>query len=189
MNVLVLDNYDSFTGNLVQALEALGARCAVHRSDRIHVEQIAALRPDRIVLSPGPFGPARTGVCRAVIRRWSASIPILGVCLGMQTIAVTLGARAQPSGVPVHGKASRIWHDGRGVLAGMPNPFDGARYHSLIVPPDSVPPCLEVSAWTGDGIVMGLRLRDTRTEGVLFHPESFLTEAGPRVFANFLERC
>lgn len=186
MRVLILDNYDSFTWNLVEGLEAAGARCSVHRSDRIGLEQVIALAPDGIVLSPGPFGPAETGICAAVIHRFGASLPILGVCLGMQVIATAAGAAVAPSGRPVHGKSSRISHQGAGVLRGLPTPFDGARYHSLIVVPESVPENLEVTAWTGDGTIMACRLRGTRVEGVLFHPESFLTGPGPALFTNFL---
>jgi len=185
-NILVLDNYDSFTWNLVHGLEAAGAVCAVHRSDAITLDEIAALAPDGIVLSPGPFGPSQTGVCADVVRELGPRIPILGVCLGMQVIAVAAGASVAPSGKPVHGKASRIYHDGAGVLRGLPSPFSGARYHSLIVDRDSVPEDLEVTARSEDGVIMGCRLRESRVEGLLFHPESFLTETGPAIFANFL---
>ncbi len=187
MKVLLLDNYDSFTWNLAQQLEALGAPCVVYRSDRIELDQVYALAPDRIVLSPGPFGPERTGICPDVVRAFAGRIPILGVCLGMQVIAAVSGARVAPSGRPCHGMASEITHDGRGWLHGLPNPFRGARYHSLHVLPESVPPDLEVTAWLSDGTIMGCRQRGRAVEGVLFHPESFLTECGPRLFRNFLE--
>jgi anthranilate synthase/aminodeoxychorismate synthase-like glutamine amidotransferase len=187
MKVLVLDNYDSFTWNLVQKLEACGAPCHVHRSDRIDLAGIRRLKPDRIVLSPGPFGPERTGICRDVVRTFSGRVPILGVCLGMQVIAVVAGASVEPSGRPVHGKASRVTHDGRGLLTGLPNPFQAARYHSLHVTPSSVPPDLEITAWTDDGTIMGCRMPNRRVEGVLFHPESFLTECGSEIFSNFLK--
>jgi len=186
-DVLILDNYDSFTWNLVQAVEALGARCEVRRSDRIAVEEVEEMKPRRIILSPGPFGPERTGICADVVRRFAERVPVLGVCLGMQVIATVGGARVRPSGRPVHGKASPVCHEGHGVLRGLPRPFLGARYHSLHVDPASVPESLEVTAWTREGIIMGCRLRGTQAEGVLFHPESFLTEHGAELLRNFLE--
>jgi len=186
-DVLILDNYDSFTWNLVQAVEALGARCVVRRSDRITLEEVEALAPRRIILSPGPFGPERTGICADVVRRMAGHIPLLGVCLGMQVIATVGGAVVRPSGQPVHGKASPVCHSQHGVLRGLPSPFFGARYHSLQVDPATIPGALEVTAWTGEGIIMGCRLRGTQAEGVLFHPESFLTEHGPKLLGNFLE--
>ncbi|MBZ5578478.1 MAG: aminodeoxychorismate/anthranilate synthase component II [Acidobacteriia bacterium] len=186
-DVLILDNYDSFTWNLVQAVEGLGARCIVRRSDRIDLEETAALAPRRVILSPGPYGPERTGICAGVVRRFASRIPMLGVCLGMQVIATVAGAAVAPSGHPVHGKASPVCHAGQGVLRDLPSPFWGARYHSLQVEPRSVPPALEVTAWTADGIIMGCRLRGTRAEGVLFHPESFLTEHGGALLRNFLQ--
>jgi anthranilate synthase component 2 len=187
MTVLVLDNYDSFTWNLVAALEALGACTVVHRSDRIGMDGIVALRPDRIVLSPGPFGPERTGICPDVVRTFSGRVPVLGVCLGMQVVATVAGARVGPSGRPVHGKASPVIHDGSGVFAGLPSPFLAARYHALRVLPGTVPATLEITARTEDGTIMGCRLKGTRTDGVLFHPESFLTAHGPALLRNFLE--
>ncbi len=187
MNVLVLDNYDSFTWNLVQALETAGGSCLVHRADRISLPEVAALAPGRIVISPGPFGPDQTGVCAQVVKSFSGRVPILGVCLGMQVIARLMGADVRPSGHPVHGKASRIRHDDKGLLHGLPNPFLGGRYHSLVVDPARASAELEISAWSEDGHIMGCRLRDRAVEGVLFHPESFLTEHGARIFENFLE--
>ena len=186
-DVLILDNYDSFTWNLVQAVEALGARCVVRRSDRITYEEVAALEPRRIILSPGPFGPERTGICRQVVERMAERVPVLGVCLGMQVIAIAGGAAVRPSGRPVHGKASPVCHTAQGVLRGLPSPFLAARYHSLQVEPPSLGPALQVTAWTPDGIIMGCRLLGTKAEGVLFHPESFLTEHGPFLLRNFLE--
>ena len=186
MAVLILDNYDSFTWNLVQALEALGADCVVRRSDRIGIEEVNELRPERVILSPGPFGPERTGICPEVVRTLGARLPVLGVCLGMQVIASVAGAVVAPSGQPVHGKAADVFHDGRGVFAGLPSPFRGARYHSLQVRRETVPASLEVTAWTEDGIIMACRMKDTLTEGVLFHPDAFLTEQGPALLRNFL---
>lgn len=186
MRVLVLDNYDSFTWNLVQALEALGARCTVHRSDRIDLEGIAALRPDRIVLSPGPFGPDRAGVCADAVRKFARAIPILGVCLGMQVIASVAGAEVRSSGKPMHGKTSRVFHEGGGIFEALPSPFLAARYHSLRIVPESVPPDLEVTARTEDGTIMGCRMKNRIADGVMFHPESFLTGQGPALLRNFL---
>lgn len=193
--LLMIDNYDSFTWNLVQALEAAdaasgrnasgGARCVVRRSDQISLSEVDSLSPEGIVLSPGPFGPTQTGICPGVVRQYRDTIPILGVCLGMQVIATVAGAEVVPSGHPVHGKASRVSHDGRGVFEGLPSPILAGRYHSLIVDRASVPASLEISA-TGDGLVMGVRWG--LAEGVLFHPESFLTEHGSRMFENFLEQ-
>jgi anthranilate synthase/aminodeoxychorismate synthase-like glutamine amidotransferase len=186
MKVLVLDNYDSFTWNLVHGLEAAGGKCIVHRSDRVSLDEIKALNPDRIVLSPGPFGPDQTGVCPDVVRAFHDRVPILGVCLGMQVIATVAGADVVESGLPVHGKASMIQHDGQGLLRGMPQPFVAGRYHSLIVDPSSIPPGLIISAKSEDGHVMGCRLGGSLVEGLLFHPESFLTEQGFRIFENFM---
>ena len=186
-DVLILDNYDSFTWNLVQAIEGLGAKTLVRRSDRIELEEIGSLAPRRIILSPGPFGPERTGVCAEAVRQFGARIPTLGVCLGMQVIATVAGAAVRPSGRPVHGKASPVSHEQQGVLRGLPSPFLAARYHSLAVDPDSLPAALEVTAWTAEGMIMACRLHDSRTEGVLFHPESFLTEHGTTLLRNFLD--
>lgn len=190
MRVLVLDNYDSFTWNLVQALQVLGARCQVVRSDRIELAEVAASAPDRLVLSPGPFGPDRAGICGAVVQSLSPTIPTLGVCLGMQVIAAVHGGRIARTGRPMHGKTSVITHDGRGVLDGLPPRFRAARYHSLGVVADELPPALQISARGPDGEIMGCRVAGQPVEGVQFHPESFLTEHGDRLLRNLLEgRC
>ncbi len=186
MKVLVLDNYDSFTGNIVHILEDLGSHCEVHRSDKIGLDRIAALQPDRIVLSPGPFGPEKAGVCNEAVLAFSRDVPVLGVCLGMQVIASVAGASVRPSGCPVHGKTSPVFHAGNGIFAGLPSPFLAARYHSLHVVPESVPEELEITARTADGVIMACRMKGARVDGVLFHPESFLTEHGRLLFDNFL---
>lgn len=185
--VLVLDNYDSFTWNLVHALRVAGAECTVCRSDVLTLDQVDEFAPDRIVLSPGPFGPDRAGLCPEVVRHWAGRVPILGVCLGMQVIAAVAGARVEPSGRPVHGRASLVFHDSQGLFTHLPNPFAAARYHSLYVAKESIPESLEISSWLEDGTVMGVRLKHCRTEGVLFHPESFLTPQGPALFEAFLQ--
>ncbi len=187
MHVLVVDNYDSFTWNLVQGLEAAGAACTVCRNDAIDLDQVEALAPDRLVLSPGPFGPDATGSCPELVRALAPRLPILGVCLGMQVVAAVAGARIVPSGAPVHGKQRLIHHDGSGVLAGLPSPMLAGLYHSLIIEPESVPESLRVTARTDAGTIMGVRVRGTRTEGTMFHPESFLTEHGDRLLRNFLD--
>jgi anthranilate synthase/aminodeoxychorismate synthase-like glutamine amidotransferase len=187
VNVLILDNYDSFTWNLVQAVESFGATCTVVRSDRISLDEVVAFRAERIILSPGPFGPDQAGICPEVVAKLSGTVAILGVCLGMQVIATVAGARVCPSGRPVHGKAHCIFHNGAGILQSIPSPFRAARYHSLQVDPATVPPQLEVTAKTADGVIMGCRLAGTATEGLLFHPESFLTEHGRELIGNFLK--
>jgi anthranilate synthase component II len=185
--VLLVDNYDSFTYNLVQEMGALGAEPVVFRNDTIEVPGIAALHPDGIVISPGPGRPEDGGVSMAAIADLGGQVPILGVCLGHQCIAQVFGGRIVAAPELMHGKTSAIFHNGEGVLAGMANPFEATRYHSLIVDRDSIPDVLEVTAETADGIVMGLRHRELPIEGVQFHPESILTTAGPDLLRNFLD--
>lgn len=185
--ILVIDNYDSFTFNLVQALEAQGATTQVLRNDRLDPADLGgALQPAGVVISPGPRDPGDCGVSTQVVRRVAGNLPLLGVCLGCQCLAVAFGARIEP-GEPVHGKTSEVHHDGAGLLAGLPDPFVAARYHSLVVDPASVPEDLVVTARTASGVIMGLRHRHLlAVEGVQFHPESFLTPDGSRLIRNFL---
>jgi anthranilate synthase/aminodeoxychorismate synthase-like glutamine amidotransferase len=184
--ILVIDNYDSFTYNLVQYLGELGATLEVVRNDALDVDAVARLAPERIVISPGPGNPDQAGVSLDVIRRLGPTTPILGVCLGHQAIGQAFGATVARARVQMHGKTSDIRHDGRGVFTGLSNPFVATRYHSLVVLPDTVPGDLEVTARAEDGEVMGLRHRRYPIEGVQFHPESILTVEGKRLLANFL---
>jgi anthranilate synthase/aminodeoxychorismate synthase-like glutamine amidotransferase len=184
--VLMLDNYDSFTWNLVQYLGELGARVDVFRNDAVTVDEIEALRPERIVISPGPGTPDEAGITLEVIRRLAGKVPLFGVCLGHQAIGQAFGGRVVRAPRLMHGKTSEIHHDGRTIFAGLPSPFVATRYHSLIVERASLPDCLEVTAWTEDGVVMGLRHRQAPIEGVQFHPESILTPAGKQLLRNFL---
>lgn len=187
MKVLVIDNYDSFTWNLVQYLQILGAEVEVVRNDRTDAEGIGAWRPDRLLLSPGPGDPDRAGVSLAVLRRWAGVLPILGVCLGHQCLGQVYGGQVVRAPEPRHGKTSPILHSGQGVFRGLPSPFEATRYHSLVVRRETLPEVLEVSAWTADGLIMGLRHRTLPVEGVQFHPESILTEHGLELLRNFLE--
>jgi anthranilate synthase/aminodeoxychorismate synthase-like glutamine amidotransferase len=184
--VLVIDNYDSFVYNLVQELGELGADPVVHRNDAIDIDGIRAAVPDAILISPGPGRPEDAGISDAVIRELAGEYPILGVCLGHQAIGQVFGGRVVAAPTLMHGKTSPIHHDGRGVFAGLPDPFVATRYHSLVVDPASVPDELEVSATTSDGVIMGLRHRSLPIEGVQFHPESLLTPNGPDLLSNFL---
>jgi anthranilate synthase/aminodeoxychorismate synthase-like glutamine amidotransferase len=184
--VLVIDNYDSFVYNLVQYLGELGAHPIVHRHDDLDIEEIAAIDPDAVLISPGPGRPEDAGLSNAVIQRFAGSRPILGVCLGHQCIGQVFGGEVVRAPVVMHGKTSLIHHRGVGVFAGLPNPFEATRYHSLIVARDRMPAVLEITAETDDGIVMGLRHRDYAVEGVQFHPESILTTAGRDLLRNFL---
>jgi anthranilate synthase/aminodeoxychorismate synthase-like glutamine amidotransferase len=184
--VLVIDNYDSFVFNLVQYLGELGADPVVHRHDELTVDEIVELDPDAVLISPGPGRPDDAGVSNAVIERLAGVKPILGVCLGHQCIGQVFGATVVRAPAVMHGKTSLVHHDGKGLLAGLPEPFEATRYHSLVVAADSVPPVLEVTARTDDGVVMALRHRELPVEGVQFHPESILTHAGHQLLANFL---
>ncbi len=184
--VLVIDNYDSFTYNLVQALAGDGCEIVVRRNDAIDADGVAAIGPTHLVISPGPGRPEDAGATCAVIERWQERLPILGVCLGHQAIAHVNGGTVERAPRVVHGSASRVYHDGRTVFAGVANPMQAGRYHSLVVSEHGLPPSIEVSAYTPDGEIMGLRLAGTRTEGVQFHPESILTVDGPRLLENFL---
>ena len=186
--ILVIDNYDSFTYNLVQYLGELGAEVRVVRNDAASVDEVAASKPERIVISPGPGRPEQAGVTMEVIRRCGAEIPILGVCLGHQAIGAVFGGSVVRAVVPMHGKTSTIEHDGRGVFAGISGPFTASRYHSLVVADEGLPGELEVSARTKeDNAIMGLRHRTLPIHGVQFHPESILTGEGRRMLRNFLE--
>ena len=185
--ILVIDNYDSFTYNLVQYLQELGAEVEVYRNDRITVEGIAARRPDALVISPGPRTPDEAGVSLETVRSFSGKIPLLGVCLGHQAIGRAFGGRIGRAPSLMHGKTSRIAHDGRTLFRDLENPFEATRYHSLVVLEDTLPAVLEISARTEDGVVMGLRHREHPTEGVQFHPESVLTQEGKKLLRNFME--
>ena len=186
--VLVIDNYDSFTYNLVQYLGELGAELQVVRNDAVTLDDIARLRPSRVVISPGPGRPEDAGVTMSVIQRFGEGTPILGVCLGHQAIGAAFGGSVVRADVPMHGKTSMIEHDGRGVFSGIAGPFGASRYHSLVVIEEGLPAALEVSARTVDeGVIMGLRHRTWPIHGVQFHPESILTGEGQRILRNFLE--
>ena len=184
--ILVIDNYDSFTFNLVQYLGELGHELKVFRNDAISVEEIQALAPASMVISPGPGRPENSGIIIDVIRKFSGSIPILGVCLGHQAIGAAFGGDVVSAPKIMHGKTSNIFHDGRTIFDGLPVPFQATRYHSLVVAPETLPACLEISARTEDGTIMGLRHREMVVEGVQFHPESILTETGKKLLSNFV---
>ena len=187
--ILVLDNYDSFVFNLVQYLGELGADPLVHRSDALSIEQIEELAPDGVLISPGPGRPEDAGLSNEVITNFAGRVPVFGVCLGHQCIGQIYGGDVVRAPQLMHGKTSLISHEGKGVFAGLPDPFEATRYHSLVVQRDSVPECLEITAQTQDGLVMGLRHREFDVEGVQFHPESILTAGGHQLVENFLERC
>lgn len=184
--ILLIDNYDSFTYNLVQYLSELGAEVEVHRNDRIALEEIERKAPERIVISPGPKTPREAGISIDLVKRFAGRVPILGVCLGHQAIGEAFGGHVERAPELMHGKMSPIAHDGRTIFAGLPNPFPATRYHSLIVEGSGLPACLEVSATSPKGLIMGLRHREWKVEGVQFHPESVMTGAGKQLLENFL---
>ena len=186
--LLLIDNYDSFTYNLFQYLSELGQEVLVARNDKITIEEIERLKPERIVVSPGPSTPLRAGISNDVIRHFGPRLPLLGVCLGHQCIGHVYGGTVGRAKAVMHGKSSLVHHKGEGVLAGLPNPFSAIRYHSLAVSPEGLPDCLEVTAWTDDGTIMGLRHRQHPVEGVQFHPESFMTPVGKDLLRNFLKK-
>ncbi len=185
--VLVIDNYDSFTYNLVQYLGELGAELEVHRNDQITVGQVAKRKPERIVVSPGPCTPREAGISVSLIKKLAGRIPILGVCLGHQSIGEAFGGKVIRAPYLMHGKTSKIHHDGRTVFSGLKQDFTATRYHSLIVERETLPSSLEISAETDDGLIMGLRHKQHRVEGLQFHPESILTDIGKKLLKNFLE--
>ena len=184
--LLLIDNYDSFTYNLFQYLSELGEEVVVVRNDKTTLEDIDGMKPERIVISPGPSTPQRAGISNDVIRHFGSRLPILGVCLGHQCIGYSYGAVVGRAGKIMHGKSSLIHHSSQGVFAGLPSPFSAIRYHSLMVQRDGLPDCLEITAWTDDGTIMGLRHRQHPVQGIQFHPESFMTEAGKDLLRNFL---
>ena len=186
--LLMIDNYDSFTYNLYQYLSELGADVVTVRNDKITLEDIEAMAPEGIIVSPGPSTPLEAGISNDVIRHFGADLPTLGVCLGHQCVGYVYGAKVDRAGEIRHGKTSMIHHDGKGVLSGLPNPFEAIRYHSLVVYPETVPDCLEVTAWTENGLVMGLRHKEYPVEGVQFHPESIMTPVGKQLLQNFLDQ-
>ncbi len=191
--IVMIDNYDSFTFNIVQYLGELGAEVVTHRNDAISVAEIEALSPSHLVISPGPCTPNEAGISMEAVRHFAGRLPILGICLGHQAIGQVYGGEVQRAPQVMHGKTSRIRHDGHGVFAGLEDPLEVTRYHSLVVARDGLPDCLEVTAWTDDddvtpGLIMGLRHRELDIEGVQFHPESILTRQGHELLTNFLER-
>jgi len=185
--LLMLDNYDSFTYNLVQYLGELGQDLKVYRNDKITIGEIEALKPERIVISPGPCTPSEAGISIDVIKHFAGKVPVLGVCLGHQSIGEAFGGDVIRAPYLMHGKTSMIHHDNRTIFAGLPNPLEATRYHSLIIKRETLPPALEISAWTDDGIIMGVRHKQFKVEGVQFHPESILTGAGKDLLRNFLK--
>jgi anthranilate synthase component 2 len=185
--LLLIDNYDSFTYNLFQYLSELGEEVVVVRNDKTSLDEIERMKPERIVVSPGPSTPQKAGISNDVIKHFGRRIPLLGVCLGHQCIGYSYGGVVGQAKQIMHGKSSFIYHQGQGVLAGLSNPFSAIRYHSLVVKKEGLPDCLEVTAWTDDGEIMGLRHRQHPVQGVQFHPESFMTEVGTDLLKNFLQ--
>ncbi len=185
--ILVIDNYDSFTYNLVQYLGELGAELQVYRNDAICLDEIRKMRPEKIVISPGPCTPKEAGISVPLIRALQGEIPILGVCLGHQSIAEALGGKVVRAPEPKHGKVSWIWHDGSALFKDVQNPFQATRYHSLIVERQTLPNLLNVTAWTDDGLIMGIACEEKKLYGVQFHPESIMTTEGKKMLKNFLE--
>jgi anthranilate synthase component 2 len=184
--LLLIDNYDSFTYNLFQYLSELGEDVVVVRNDKITLDEIGQMQPQRIVISPGPSTPQNAGISNDVIKQFGPTVPVLGVCLGHQCIGYSYGGTIGQAKEIMHGKSSLIYHTGQGVLAGLNNPFSAIRYHSLVVKKDRLPECLEITAWTDDSEIMGLRHKEHPVEGIQFHPESFMTEAGKDILKNFL---
>lgn len=187
--ILMIDNYDSFTYNLVQYLGELGADVRVYRNDQITVAEIQQLAPTKIVISPGPCTPTEAGISCDVIREFAGRVPLLGVCLGHQCIGEVFGGEIVRAPALFHGKTSMIYHDGKTIFRGLPRPFDATRYHSLVIRRETLPDCLELSAETDDGVIMGVRHRELLVEGVQFHPESILTREGKQLLANFLSQA
>lgn len=185
--LLMIDNYDSFTFNLVQYLQELGQEVVVYRNDKVTLEEVQEMAPGHIIISPGPCTPNEAGISLGLIRHFAGKIPVLGVCLGHQAIGQAFGGRVTRAGRLMHGKTSQIYHRGKGVFAGLPTPFTATRYHSLTVEMNSLPPCLELTAWTDQGEIMGIRHREYPVEGVQFHPEAILTEHGHALLERFLQ--
>ena len=185
--LLMIDNYDSFTYNLVQYLGELGEELKVFRNDKITLKKIKALHPEKIVISPGPGTPAEAGISKELIREFAAKVPVLGVCLGHQCIGEVYGGKVIPAKRLMHGKTSLIYHNSKGIFKNIPNPFEATRYHSLLVEKKSLPACLEITAWTKEGEIMGLQHKEYPLFGVQFHPESILTKAGKDILRNFLK--
>ena len=191
--LVIIDNYDSFTYNIVQTIagnfldEGEKGDIRVFRNDKITVEEITELQPDQILISPGPCTPSQAGISIATIKHFSGKVPLLGVCLGHQSMAEAFGGEVVRASRIMHGKTSPVYHNNKGIFAGLENPFDGMRYHSLIVKKESVPDCLEITAWTEEGEIMGLRHKELAVEGVQFHPESIMTPTGIQLLKNFIE--